>query len=495
MMEKYKRNHLLTVIDDFIFRLIKVIIPLFILFAGRLKEKDNIWGGLIAWAFLSAIILFMALASLLKWYKNVYYINDKFIVFRSGVFVVQRREIPFNKIQTINISQNIIQRVFNLAEMKIDTGNSSINKSEISIKTKKVDAEQIRSIILDSKNKDEAAGKSVEVPEGKIQGSSNDASGSEHYAVTSKDLLIAGLTSNAVLTGFAFLASIVGLFNDYMSSVIEGSLDNLERYIGAVDFSTMPLSRMIMFIGILILIFLLFSFILSLLGTYIKYFGFTVKRENKNITISYGLLDKKSYIIPIAKIKAVYMRQNLLRQVMGLYAIHVESIGYGNEKGEEALLFPIAGAGRKREIIFELLPEYLFDEELTRVDKSTLRRFVISSAMVPLLLCIILTVSFSFGWLSFLLLPVFVLKGFLEYRNTAIGVHNRLLCMNNGAFTKSTSLMTISDIQSTTDRSNFMQRRRGLFHFMISIQSNVFGRTITVRYLDAALKEILMGLI
>ena len=40
-MEKYNRNHILTVIDDFISSLIKSIIPLFVLFVGKLREKES----------------------------------------------------------------------------------------------------------------------------------------------------------------------------------------------------------------------------------------------------------------------------------------------------------------------------------------------------------------------------------------------------------------------------------------------------------------------
>lgn len=546
-MENYKRNHILTLFEDFFQSLIKSIIPIIIVFAGRLGNKESgfLSGGILVAIFM-AILLINALTTILKWYKNVYYIDDNFIVQRSGILVIKRREIPFNKVQTINISQNIMQRIFSLASVKIDTGNSSYNASEVSIKIKKSDAESIREIILGARNKNEQSEMSVEEraevdsdsttddTTGSIKESSTESStesttesttksttkstiggstdsvtnikassitnrksetASKQYKVTNKELLASGLTSNAVFAGLAFLGSIYALLNDYLASLLDDSLESLGRFIGDVDFSHMPLSRIILFIGSIIFVFIIFSFILSIVGTYIKYYGFTVKREVRNIVISYGLFERKNYVIPSAKIKALYIRQNFLRQLMGLYAINVESIGYGNEKGEEAILFPIAMVGRKMEIIAGLLPEYIFEEELMRVPKTALRRFIISSAMFPLLVCIVLTVSFGFGWLSFILLPVFILNGFLEYRNSAIGVNDRLLCMNNGAFTKSISLVAISDIQSATDRSNIMQRRRGLFNYIISIQSNVFGKTIEVRYLSADLKKMLLGII
>lgn len=81
-MEKYNRNHILTVIDDFISSLIKSIIPLFVLFAGKLREKESSsWSNIIAGAVFMAIILFLAVASFLKWYKNAHNISDILDIF------------------------------------------------------------------------------------------------------------------------------------------------------------------------------------------------------------------------------------------------------------------------------------------------------------------------------------------------------------------------------------------------------------------------------
>lgn len=542
-MEKYKRNHALTIFEDFFHSIVKGIIPIIIIFASRLGNRESgFLSGIVLVILFMAIILITALITVLRWYKNVYYISDNFIVMRSGILVIKRREIPFNKVQTINISQNILQRIFSLASLKIDTGNSSMNTSEVSIKIKRSEAESMKETILGVRKKYEQLEISMEKKdqvnsendtdnaEGSMEGITADCmagntsdstagciasstadrmtkskvnlkvnrksdTAAKQYTITNSELLAAGLTSNAVFAGLAFLGSIYAMLNDYLASMLENSMESLSRFIGDVNFSNMALSRIILFIVAILFVFLIFSFVLSILGTYVKYYGFTVKREDRNIVISYGLFEKKNYIIPSAKIKALYIRQNLLRQLMGLYAINVESIGYGNEKGEEAILFPIARIGRKVKIISELLPEYMFEEQMMRVPKAALRRFFISSAMLPLLVCIGLTAGLSYGWLSFILLPVFILNGFLEYKNSAVGINDSLLCMNNGSFTKCISLVAISNIQSATDRSNIIQRRSGLFNYRISIQSNVFGKILEVRYLSAALKEMLLGII
>lgn len=506
-MEKVKRNHIFSILEDFINKLIKSIIPLFILFSGRNQDSPTGFFGNIV---LLIFLFFMAVTALLNWYKNIYQISENFILSRTGIFVIQRREIPFSKIQTINISQNLIQRILNLAALKIDTGNSTLNRAEFSIKIKKSEAESIKATILETKNRsvidiadpmlenvlDEAEGEII--PDGKAVEKQlyKELPTIKQYRITPMDLLVAGLTSNAVLAGFAFIATIFSFLDDFLAPFLDENMNGLSNYIDHLNIGEMTITRVILLGVSLFLVFVIFSLLLSLVGTFIKYYGFTAKRENRNLVISYGLFEKKSFTIPVSKIKAVYVKQSLFRQLLGLYAIQVESIGYGNEQGEEAMVFPVASAARKRDIIRELLPEYFFEEELQHVPKMALRRFVLRATRLPVLFSIILTAAFSsYGWLSFILLPVFILKGFMEYRNSAVGLNSRLLCLNNGAFTKSSSLMAVFDIQSVSDQANYFQKRRGLFNYRVSIQSNIFGKTIMVRNLNDELKEKLMGMI
>jgi putative membrane protein len=158
-------------------------------------------------------------------------------------------------------------------------------------------------------------------------------------------------------------------------------------------------------------------------------------------------------------------------------------------------LFPIADARKRAEVFRELVPEYLFEEETEHVPRIALGRFIRSYSLFPLLVCIALTALFRLGWLSFLLMPVLILAGILEYRNSSIGVNSRLVCLSGGAFSKSVSFIALPDIQSVTERSNFLQRRKGLFNYMVSIQSNLFGKTIQVKNLSVQMKEKLMGLV
>ncbi|MCX8131474.1 MAG: PH domain-containing protein [Clostridia bacterium] len=490
-MENYRRNNFLSVIDSILSSIIKVFVPWLIIILGRYKNRESDFlspGAMLA--IFGTIIVAVIIYFVAKWFKNVYFISERFLVIREGVFVVKSREIPLSKIQTINISQNIKQRVLHIASLKVDTGNSSIGISEVSITVGKAEAELLREQILRlTQNSTEAnfvteyVADSITKEKQKI------------YTVSNIELIKTGITSNAVFAGIAFIGSIYTFFDDILSTFLDENIRKLENLFGGIEFNTMSVSTLTLTISAIILIFLMFSFTFSVLGTFIKYYGFSAERAGKNIIINYGLLEKKNYILPISKIKAVYIKQNLLRQFCGLKAIYVESIGYGNEKGEEAILYPITGQIKQIDIMKNLLPEFVFEGKLIKVPKRTLGRFIISSLAVPFLLFAILSILFEYGYLSMIIVLVFLFRGILEYKNSAAGIAMNLLCMSSKAFEKTTSIIKVRDIQSTSERTNIFQRKRKIFNFEVSIQSNTFGKTIKVKNLDEALKEEFMGLV
>ncbi|MHA1729654.1 MAG: PH domain-containing protein [Promethearchaeota archaeon] len=58
--------------------------------------------------------------------KNFSYkINERFIVIHSGVFTRKKVTLPFSRIQNINITQGVFDRIFNLYTVKIETASAS----------------------------------------------------------------------------------------------------------------------------------------------------------------------------------------------------------------------------------------------------------------------------------------------------------------------------------------------------------------------------------
>ena len=81
---------------------------------------------------LSLIIVvlgFVIISLYTKAYMNrfSYGITDKFIVIYSGVFTSEKTTIPFSRIQNITLHQGIIDKIFRLYNVKIETAGSSLS--------------------------------------------------------------------------------------------------------------------------------------------------------------------------------------------------------------------------------------------------------------------------------------------------------------------------------------------------------------------------------
>lgn len=85
-----------------------------------------LWGITVGIIILSCILDFWYMKVFIR--RFTYEITQKFILITSGVFTRDRTTIPFSRVQNITISQGIIDRLFKIYTVKIETaGASGIN--------------------------------------------------------------------------------------------------------------------------------------------------------------------------------------------------------------------------------------------------------------------------------------------------------------------------------------------------------------------------------
>lgn len=92
------------------------------------------------------------------------------------------------------------------------------------------------------------------------------------------------------------------------------------------------------FVSILIFIVFLMAWLIALIGSMLKYAGFTLIKSEKELMVTRGLLEKRQMTIPLNRIQAIQIRENLLRQPFGLATVYIESAGGSIEDNESAPL-------------------------------------------------------------------------------------------------------------------------------------------------------------
>ena len=150
MFEK-KRMHPITIVSNIFMSVKDYFFPIIaFLFIGIAGEKKMALYYLIGGV---AAVLLILISAIVSWLRFVYWIEDQEIRIESGLFIRNKRYIPFDRIQSISTSQGILQQLFDLVKMRIETAGGGTEATLTAIPL--TEAEQIQRYIKDVKRKQE----------------------------------------------------------------------------------------------------------------------------------------------------------------------------------------------------------------------------------------------------------------------------------------------------------------------------------------------------
>jgi len=237
------------------------------------------------------------------------------------------------------------------------------------------------------------------------------------------------------------------------------------------------ISNGLVFISTIVFFILLLAWLVSVVGTIIKYADFTVKKVDDDLIISRGLLEKRQLTIPLNRVQGILICENLIRQPLGLGSVYLESAG-GSEKEDrsKALILPIMMKKEMVSLLGHFFPDYNFVPNLVPSPKRAIKRYMLRNLIFPLLL---VTLSFLFlrpwGYLSLLLIPVAVIWAFLDHRDASWNLQDQQLTLTYRGIGKNTIFMKKNKIQSLSIRQSYFQKKQGLSTVEATIKSGIGG--------------------
>ncbi|MGE6720929.1 PH domain-containing protein [Peribacillus frigoritolerans] len=334
-MSDPKRLHPIAVLLNIIKSIKELVIPFLLVVV--IPGKNEGIPGWIQPLVIAIIILLIIGNAFLQWLRFTYRIEEGEFRIESGVFVRKKRYIKFDRIHSIDISEGIIQRVFSLVKLNIETAGGSQADAVLSAISKS-DADRINAYISEEKNaynpfdrdKDEVADNEIA------------AKSSSVFKQTLPQLFAMAATSGAV---GVFLSGAVAFISQFDEMIpFERIFKDYEDFIEMGTF----------ILTLFALVALLAVYVLATLSMVIKYASFTVIKTDEEIVISRGLLEKRRLTIPIHKIQGIRIMENLIRKPLGLATVYIEYAG-GSMEDKESLsimLFPLI---RKKHLHKKLL--------------------------------------------------------------------------------------------------------------------------------------------
>ena len=418
------------------------------------------------------------------WLNTWVYFDEDSFVMESGIFTKKKMQLPLDKITTVDLNKNILGYALGTSRVKLDTGSLSEKtdkKSEISLIFKDKQAEEIRKYILKGKKgySEETENNDYTVPPERP--TARFTMGPREfikYGITERKLV--GIIAAAFVV-FPNIESIVGskIYEQWMNKALTTGQAFLSQ-------------AALIVVLLVILALIILANIISMFITAVKYYNFSVERFRDNIHVEYGLFTHRSYTFPLEKIQAVTLKQNMMRQFLGYNTIELICSGYGDEKNEKAILFPIAERSNLNIILNSLFPEFSHMPETEKAPKRSKRNFF----FVPMLFTAaadiaILAVGIFCGaplWiliLAVVLLTVIVIMSrALSFRNAALGYDKSSVCAVYGGFMKTTVLLKMDSLQSVSCTSHYFQRRKKICTYKIDYYATKLSVIIKIPHME-----------
>lgn len=302
----------------YLFKGIKGLIA-FIFFAAFSMRSWNSFMGI------AAVSLLVIMATLVGpivqyWFFKFHVENDELIIQKGWIFK-KRKAIPVERIQSINITQNIAQRVLGLVAVEIDTAGSKAKELEIPALDRHF-AEQLKALLGREKQKKAVEASPITYVETSdtedIPSVKNDSK--IILQLSFIDLLKVGITQNHLRSGGLAIGVVVGFWykikdvvENFFGDIFESVDVDIEQAVKQPE----AFGSSILLIGIgAIIIFIIASVVVSLVMSINKFYDYKMELKDDYLEVRMGLLSKKEIKIPLSKIQLLEFHSNPLRKLL-----------------------------------------------------------------------------------------------------------------------------------------------------------------------------------
>lgn len=478
-------SYLLTIIDVFKRYWYVFVLTIYNLGTSKLQEgalTDNAFGII-----LIIISIFLISTGIIeKWTVRYWFEADK-IIYKSGLFVKNERELSIDRIQSIDITQPILARLFNVAVVNIKSPAESISLPGVKYDM----AESIRTYVYQQKE-DEHSSQVHEEAENESYETNKSADFKLNeaevvYEISPKEMLLLIATSGGLGMFLTAVAGGLGYFG--FDTIIVNAIESLQGHASTL------------FVPILIAIGIVILFIGIIIGgiiIFVRYYGYQIKKHNDDFIIQYGLLERKTITINKKRIQNISVREDgLFERLFKIHALYVgiTSNDFSDEDVGDVVLTPVIRQRESYKFLNEHFSEYNIERPEPSVPIRAYRRYFQVSLLVPFMV-----ISITSGILYYydqmialyiaLLVGVFiivltVISGIYSAKNSGVRIENGDLNMlTTSSFKRSHYIFKRSKIIDCAIRQTIFTERANLGTIEVKTASGLIPTTVDVKHLE-----------
>lgn len=322
----YDRIHPLTIVIE-LGRTIRQFALLIALVAFNTIIGARTGDGLTEEIFFTAAGALVAIPALLRYFSYGYAIADGNLLVKQGLLVKQDRTIPLSRIQNINLRRSVMHQMLGLVDLEIETGVSATPEARISALLV-ADGERLKQKLLGLSQQMAPAQTGIAALAAGAAAAPKVERWQMVYEPTSTELFLAGASENKALRLIAVVLSfgaIAPLLESTFSNIVRNN-PGLQGREGLVTGAAgaVGVGLFILFIG----------WIVSIVGTYVKYYNFQLTEEGGRLRRTYGLFNQIENVLPVRRIQKVTVSRNKIQEFLKISTVTVVTAGgFGAEGG------------------------------------------------------------------------------------------------------------------------------------------------------------------
>ena len=424
--------------------------------------------------------------------RFAYELGDDTLDIDSGVVSRRSREIPIRRIQNVDISRNVLQRLFGIAVVSFETAGGGDTEARLRFVSFE-EAKRLQATLGRLKRANAESGDGDRDADDTVGGDTDDATGSDADDAAGSDTdddTAPGATPverPAGSTGGGFDApSVTELFAlDRTELALVGALSIdfrvpgllfllvstvgstvVPAYLSATSGVALVVGAAVVLVGVALL-----SWVVGAAAAVAQYYDFRLVRSGDELRYERGLLQRYDGSIPFDKIQTLTVADNPLKRYFGYATLYIETAGYapggsgGSSRGSEAAV-PLAERDRVLDLIEELEP--VGDVTFQRPPKRARRRYLVRYLAVVGVFTGIAYAANAFvslpfpPWSPALLAPLAVWFAHATWTHRGYWLGDHHVVTRNGVLRRRTKIVPYYRIQTVIDARTVFQRRLDL---------------------------------
>ena len=232
------------------------------------------------------------------------------------------------------------------------------------------------------------------------------------------------------------------------------------------------------------------TYTLSVLYTFVSYYGFRLGKAGDDLVYERGLLQKYSGSIPLEKVQSVTITDNPVQRAIDHAGLWVETAGYGpDSNGGSQSAVPLAKIPRVHDFterLTEIEPP-LFERPTTVARRRYLARYTIVATVLLAIAYGITQITALESWylaaVAYLFVPP---AAHLKWKHLGYYVGKKHIVIREGFWTRHTTVIPYYRVQTVSTRRSIFQRRLGLGSLVVDTASSrtFFWSTPTIHDVD-----------